>query len=197
MPCHAVPCHALPYLSQFTYYILLLTPDLHISYLWLVLFRAVLFLASQEFWSLGLGQPYPISGIHGTGIGDLLGELLSYYNLFVYLFWRSKWSLFSVFQSSACCAHAILSVQDTIPHCISWILLSIFCHYYCCPTSLNTNSYSWNLTITVVYFFSILPSSYFNPLSSVLFVTRWDHHHSHAESHQSVERECHKHRVHW
>ena len=29
---------------------------------------------AQEFWSLGLGQPYPISGIHGTGIGDLLGE---------------------------------------------------------------------------------------------------------------------------
>ena len=40
------------------------------------LFFSVLFLALQEFWSLGLGQPYPISGIHGTGIGDLLGELL-------------------------------------------------------------------------------------------------------------------------
>lgn len=27
---------------------------------------------AQEFWELGLGEPYPISSIHGTGIGDLL-----------------------------------------------------------------------------------------------------------------------------
>jgi len=27
---------------------------------------------AQEFWGLGLGEPYPVSGIHGTGIGDLL-----------------------------------------------------------------------------------------------------------------------------
>lgn len=50
------------------------------------LFFSDLCLALQEFWSLGLGQPYPISGIHGTGIGDLLGKLLSYYYLFIYLF---------------------------------------------------------------------------------------------------------------
>jgi len=27
---------------------------------------------SMEFWELGLGTPYPVSGIHGTGLGDLL-----------------------------------------------------------------------------------------------------------------------------
>lgn len=27
---------------------------------------------AQDFWSLGLGEPYPVSGIHGTGISDLL-----------------------------------------------------------------------------------------------------------------------------
>lgn len=27
---------------------------------------------AQEFWSLGLGNPYPVSGIHGTGLGDML-----------------------------------------------------------------------------------------------------------------------------
>ena len=26
-------------------------------------------LQAQDFWSLGLGQPYPVSGIHGTGLG--------------------------------------------------------------------------------------------------------------------------------
>ena len=30
---------------------------------------------AQEFWSLGLGNPYPVSGIHGTGLGDLLDEI--------------------------------------------------------------------------------------------------------------------------
>lgn len=30
---------------------------------------------AQEFWSLGLGAPYPVSGIHGTGLGDLLDEI--------------------------------------------------------------------------------------------------------------------------
>jgi GTP-binding protein len=28
--------------------------------------------AAQEFWSLGIGNPYPVSGIHGTGLSDLL-----------------------------------------------------------------------------------------------------------------------------
>jgi GTP-binding protein len=32
---------------------------------------------AQEFWSLGLGNPYPISSIHGTGIGDLLDDITS------------------------------------------------------------------------------------------------------------------------
>jgi GTP-binding protein len=32
-------------------------------------------LQAQEFWELGLGQPYPVSGIHGNGIGDLLDEI--------------------------------------------------------------------------------------------------------------------------
>jgi len=31
--------------------------------------------AAQEFWSLGLGNPYPVSGIHGTGLSDLLDEI--------------------------------------------------------------------------------------------------------------------------
>ncbi len=32
-----------------------------------------------EFYSLGLGEPYPISSEHGTGIGDLLDEVVSYF----------------------------------------------------------------------------------------------------------------------
>jgi GTPase len=31
-----------------------------------------------EFWSLGLGEPYPVSGIHGNGTGDLLDRVLEY-----------------------------------------------------------------------------------------------------------------------
>lgn len=31
----------------------------------------------NEFFELGLGQPWPISSVHGTGTGDLLDELLS------------------------------------------------------------------------------------------------------------------------
>jgi GTP-binding protein len=30
---------------------------------------------SNEFWELGLGTPYAVSGIHGTGLGDLLDEV--------------------------------------------------------------------------------------------------------------------------
>ncbi len=32
-----------------------------------------------EFYSLGLGEPYPISAEHGTGIGDLLDEVVSWF----------------------------------------------------------------------------------------------------------------------
>lgn len=32
-----------------------------------------------EFYSLGLGEPYPISAEHGTGIGDLLDEAVSWF----------------------------------------------------------------------------------------------------------------------
>ena len=32
-----------------------------------------------EFYSLGLGEPYGISSEHGTGIGDLLDEVVSYF----------------------------------------------------------------------------------------------------------------------
>lgn len=32
---------------------------------------------AQEFWSLGLGAPWPVSGIHGTGLGDLLDDITS------------------------------------------------------------------------------------------------------------------------
>lgn len=31
---------------------------------------------AAEFWKLGLGEPYPVSGIHGSGTGDLLDELI-------------------------------------------------------------------------------------------------------------------------
>ena len=30
-----------------------------------------------EFWSLGLGEPFPISAIHGSGTGDLLDKVIS------------------------------------------------------------------------------------------------------------------------
>ena len=32
-----------------------------------------------EFYSLGLGEPYPVSGEHGKGIGDVLDEVVSYF----------------------------------------------------------------------------------------------------------------------
>jgi len=31
-----------------------------------------------EFWELGLGEPYPVSGIHGSGTGDLLDQLVTH-----------------------------------------------------------------------------------------------------------------------
>ncbi|WP_338038474.1 ribosome biogenesis GTPase Der [Neosynechococcus sphagnicola] len=31
-----------------------------------------------EFWSLGLGEPFAVSGIHGNGTGDLLDELITH-----------------------------------------------------------------------------------------------------------------------
>lgn len=33
---------------------------------------------AAEFWKLGLGEPYPVSGIHGSGTGDLLDQLVHY-----------------------------------------------------------------------------------------------------------------------
>lgn len=33
---------------------------------------------AAEFWQLGLGEPYPVSGIHGNGTGELLDELIPY-----------------------------------------------------------------------------------------------------------------------
>lgn len=33
-------------------------------------------LLAANFWELGLGTPYPVSGIHGTGLAELLDELL-------------------------------------------------------------------------------------------------------------------------
>lgn len=32
-----------------------------------------------EFYSLGLGEPFPISGTHGLGLGDLLDEVVSHF----------------------------------------------------------------------------------------------------------------------
>ncbi len=34
-------------------------------------------LDAVEFWSLGLGEPYPISAYHGEGVGDLLDEVVT------------------------------------------------------------------------------------------------------------------------
>jgi GTP-binding protein len=31
---------------------------------------------AAEFWSLGLGEPFPVSGIHGNGTGELLDQLI-------------------------------------------------------------------------------------------------------------------------
>ena len=31
---------------------------------------------AADFWQLGLGDPHPVSGIHGTGMGDLMDELV-------------------------------------------------------------------------------------------------------------------------
>ena len=33
---------------------------------------------AAEFWHLGLGEPYPISAIHGSGTGELLDALMNY-----------------------------------------------------------------------------------------------------------------------
>ncbi|MCF4970574.1 ribosome biogenesis GTPase Der [Nostoc sp. CMAA1605] len=33
---------------------------------------------AAEFWELGLGEPYPISAIHGNGTGDLLDEIIKH-----------------------------------------------------------------------------------------------------------------------
>ncbi|MDH6104379.1 ribosome biogenesis GTPase Der [Anabaenopsis tanganyikae CS-531] len=33
---------------------------------------------ASEFWSLGLGEPFPISAIHGSGTGELLDELITH-----------------------------------------------------------------------------------------------------------------------
>lgn len=33
---------------------------------------------AAQFWELGLGEPYPVSGIHGSGTGDLLDALIEY-----------------------------------------------------------------------------------------------------------------------
>ncbi len=33
---------------------------------------------AAQFWELGLGEPFPVSGIHGNGTGDLLDQLISF-----------------------------------------------------------------------------------------------------------------------
>jgi GTP-binding protein len=32
---------------------------------------------SVEFWELGIGEPIPVSGIHGTGLSDLMDSVTS------------------------------------------------------------------------------------------------------------------------
>lgn len=36
------------------------------------------FIQAAEFWQLGLGEPFPVSGIHGSGTGELLDALVTY-----------------------------------------------------------------------------------------------------------------------
>lgn len=33
---------------------------------------------ASQFWELGLGEPFPVSGIHGGGTGELLDQLITY-----------------------------------------------------------------------------------------------------------------------
>ncbi|NEQ32891.1 MAG: ribosome biogenesis GTPase Der [Leptolyngbya sp. SIO4C5] len=33
---------------------------------------------AAQFWELGIGEPYPVSGIHGNGTGELLEQLVEY-----------------------------------------------------------------------------------------------------------------------
>jgi GTPase len=33
---------------------------------------------AAEFWELGIGEPYPVSGIHGSGTGELLDQLITH-----------------------------------------------------------------------------------------------------------------------
>lgn len=33
---------------------------------------------ATQFWELGLGEPFPVSGIHGNGTGELLDDLVTY-----------------------------------------------------------------------------------------------------------------------
>ncbi|MEY4801163.1 MAG: GTPase Der [Cyanobacteriota bacterium] len=44
----------------------------------LALAEAAVALVVVEFWGLGLGEPFPISAIHGAGTGDLLDKVVSY-----------------------------------------------------------------------------------------------------------------------
>ncbi|MCD8490235.1 MAG: ribosome biogenesis GTPase Der [Desertifilum sp.] len=33
---------------------------------------------AAQFWELGIGEPFPVSGIHGSGVGDLLDEVVQH-----------------------------------------------------------------------------------------------------------------------
>ncbi|MEO0837261.1 MAG: ribosome biogenesis GTPase Der [Cyanobacteria bacterium J06642_3] len=36
------------------------------------------YVQAAEFWELGLGEPYPVSGIHGSGTGEMLDDLIKH-----------------------------------------------------------------------------------------------------------------------
>jgi len=36
------------------------------------------YIQAAEFWELGLGEPYPVSGIHGSGTGEMLDALITH-----------------------------------------------------------------------------------------------------------------------
>ncbi len=68
---------------------------------------------SLDFYSLGLGEPYPISAIHGTGTGDLLDAVIEHFptpNEDEEEMRASKWRLFgSRMPVKAACSTRLLA----------------------------------------------------------------------------------------
>ncbi|RYH20930.1 hypothetical protein EON65_22070 [archaeon] len=61
---------------------------------------------AQEFWSLGLGTPFPVSGIHGSGLAEMLDKVVTHMD--------KVSSLYS-------CQHIFIAHSAVLTH---------FCHLY-------------------------------------------------------------------